>query len=315
MTRYEAWIFAFFILALFVNEIVQSERTSSLKLLLIISAVILIVSFPVYWIYLTTITSDNSTGFVSSVTNRYHEGNFIIEIKNNVLYKFLQINISSLNIIGLASILYLFKMHITVKKFAIIFFSTLITFSMLSFFIKAMPTHHYWRIAMIWSVLLLPFTVYWLYHLIENLRATPINKYLFVIFFIVLIYFFYSQTSTYTSKSYLTNDDYNVGEYLNSITTENDSKIYIMKDGADKWRFANILVTSQKPDLFIQKLEDFNYITSDTISISRKMVSELIEHGVKHIVIPTKVNVSDGQEYYSEVKTFDTWKVCKINWK
>jgi hypothetical protein len=67
--------------------------------------------------------------------------------------------------------------------------------------------------------------------------------------------------------------------------------------------------------LFIQKLENFNYITSDTISINHKMVSELIEHGVKYIVIPTKVNVSDGQEYYGEVKTFGTWKVCKINWK
>ena len=312
-TRYEAWIFAFIIFTLIVNEIVRSERTSSQKLLLIISIVILIAFFPVYWIYLTTISSASSTEFISSVTSRYREGYFITEIKNNALYQFLQINVSSLNIIGLASLFYLFKVNMNVKKLTVILFSTLITFSILSFLIKAMPTHNYWRLAMIWSLLLLPFTVYWLNHLIENSKVFPINKYLSFIFFILLVYFFNSQTSSYTSYSYFIEDDLNAGKYLEEVIDEENSKIFIVKDASDKWRFSNLLVASQKPDKFVSELGTYNYVSSDSISINSDFVTEMIHKNVKFLVLPSSKEIEDYSNRLILIKSFAKWHIYKVN--
>jgi hypothetical protein len=202
-----------------------------------------------------------------------------------------------------------------VKKYSIILFGTLLTFSVLSFVIKAMPTHNYWRIAMIWSLLLLPFTGYWLYYLLDNSKSSSINKYAFIIFFILLIYFFNSQTTQYSSLSYLTNDEINIGRFLNKISSEDQSKIYVMKDGTDKWRYANILVTSQMPDQFVIELDNFNYISSDTISIDQKLISEMVNRKIKFVLIPYRIIISNSAEYLSEIKTFKLWKVFKLGYK
>lgn len=312
-TRYEAWVFALFLFLIIAYQLFKSCKTPSQKVILIFSFALIITAFPVYWIYLSTIANESAHGFVSSVTNRYNEGRIFSEIKNNALYQFLIINITSLNIIGLASLFYLVKINPNVKKYSIILFGTLLTFSVLSFIIKAMPTHNYWRIAMIWSLLLLPFTAYWLYHLLETSDSSPVNKYGFVIFFILLIYFFNSQTIQFSSLSYLTRDEVNVGDFLNEITREEHAKIYVMRDGSDKWRYVNLLVTSQKPEQFVIELENFNYVSSDTISIDQKLVSEMMNCKIKFILVPSRTIVRNNAEYFSEVKAFKQWKVHQLN--
>lgn len=313
-TRYEAWLFALFLFVIIIHHIFKSNRTISQKTILTLSIAIIISAFPLYWIYLSAVANQNAHGFVSSVVNRYNEGKIFGEIKNNALYQFLIVNITSLNIIGLASLVYLFKINSSVKKYSIILFGTLLTFSVLSFVIKAMPTHNYWRIAIIWSLLLVPFTAYWLYHLIDAVKNSPMNKYAFIIFFILLIYFFNSQTAQYTSLSYLTQEDINIGNFLNKITTEDQSsKIYVMKDGSDKWRYSNIMVASQKPEQFVIDLENFDYVSSDTISVDRKLVSEMVKFKIKFVLIPSQTIIRNGAEFLSELKVFQKWKVYELN--
>lgn len=312
-TRYEAWIFALFLFVIIVYQIFKSNRTTTQKATLILSIALIISAFPLYWIYLSAVANQNANGFVSSVTSRYNEGKIFGEIKNNALYQFLIINIISLNIIGLASLFYLTKINPNVKKYSVILFGTLITFSIISFVIKAMPTHDYWRIAMIWSLLLLPFTAYWLYHLLDTSNSSPVNKYGFIIFFILLIYYFNSQTTQYTSFSYLKMDDINIGRFLNKISREEGSKIYVMKDGSDKWRYSNFLVVSQKPEQFVLKIDNFDYISSDTISVDQKLVSEMVNRKIKFVLIPSRTIVRNGAEYFTEIKAFKQWKVYQIN--
>ena len=133
-TRYEAWLFAFVIYVLIAFQLFKSTRSRSHKIFL--SAVIgfIIAAFPLFWAYLSSSTNQNASGFVSSVTGRYNEGKVFAEIKNNVLYQFLIINITSLNIIGIASLIYLTKINPNIKKYSIIMIGTLISFSVLSLF-------------------------------------------------------------------------------------------------------------------------------------------------------------------------------------
>lgn len=312
-TRYEAWIFALFLFVIIVHHIYISNRTVSQKAILTLSIALIISAFPLYWVYLSTIANERAQGFVSIVADRYNEGKILGEIKNNALYQFLIINITSLNIIGFASLIYLTKINPSVKKYSIILFGTLLTFSVLSFVIKAMPTHNYWRIAMIWSLLLLPFTAYWLYHLLDSSNSFPVNKYGFIILFILLIYFFNSQTAQYTSFSYLTMEDINIGKFLNEITLKEQSKIYVMKDGSDKWRYSNFLISSQKPEYFVLGLDNFDYVSSDTISVDQKLVSEMVNLKIKFVLVPSRTIVGNGLEYFSEIKTFKKWKIYQIN--
>lgn len=310
-TRYESWLFALFLYALIVFQVYKSSRKLVQKVLLIFSITTIIAAFPIYWICLSTSVNENAFGFVSSVTNRYNEGRIFAEIKNNALYLFLSISVTSLNIIGLASLLLLARLNSNVKKYSLILFGTLISFSVLSFFSKSLPTHNHWRIVMIWCLLFLPFTTYWLYNLLESSKSSPINKYTFVIFFLLLVYFFNAQTAKYTSSSYLTHEEIIIGKYLCEIAQTDDSKIYIMKDGSDKWRYSNLLISSQKPDQFVIETENFNFISSDTISISHKLISELLNYKVKFVVTPARTIIKDS-EYFNKIQVFKQWKVYEM---
>lgn len=309
-TRYEAWIFAIVIFTIIFIKISKSDKTFSQKVYLVLPAAIIVSAFPLYWVYLSMVSNENVHGFVTAVSNRYNAGEVYSEIKNNVLYLFMNINVVSLNIIGLASLAYLININIFVKKYAIILFGTLITFSVISFAFKAMPTHNHWRVAMIWCLLLLPFTAHWLYNLLDSAKKFLINKYSFIIFFILIIYFFNSQTQQHTSLSYFTYDEISIGKFLNKITQNDQSKIYVMKDAADKWRFANILVASQKPMQFVTELDNFKFITSDIISLDIDLKTELINKAVKYVLIPSKKNVQS--EFLTEIKSFDQWKIFAL---
>ena len=117
-----------------------------------------------------------------------------------------------------------------------------------------------------------------------------------------------------TSLSYFTRDDINIGNFLNKITTgDQSSKIYVMKDGSDKWRYSNVLVASQKPEQFVLELHNFDYVSSDTISVDQQLISEMVIHKIKFVLIPSRTIVRKGAEFFNEIKIFKKWKVYEIN--
>lgn len=162
-TRYEAWIFSLFIFAVIVIKIYSFNKKLKSKLIKIIGIMILLFSFPLFWIYLSFTVTGQSIGFINIVVERYHTGGLLTEIRNNVLYKFLIINTSSLNILGLMAIIFFYKKESKVRTYVFLFLLTLLVMSIVTFISKAMPTHNSWRLASIWSILLLPFTARWLY--------------------------------------------------------------------------------------------------------------------------------------------------------
>lgn len=312
MTRYEAWLFSFFLFIIITYDLVRSQKNGANKNSLLIIAVILSV-FPLYWIYLSSISIGNVNGFVSSVTSRYTPGILQSEIKNNVLYNFFSFNISSMGIIGIISLLALNMENVRVKIFNIVFFGTLICFSVLSFIIKAMPTHNHWRIAMIWSLLLLPFTAYWLYYLLNSSMESKIHKVGFGVFLLLIIYFSTAQINRYSSTSYLTSEDIKVGKYLRQIINDDKkSKIFIGRGASDKWKHINILVASQEPDYFLISLEKVEYITSDTLQLDQKIISELKAKNVKFILMPSNIRLHSELNITQELNRFHKWVLYKL---
>lgn len=311
--RYEAWIFAFFIYSIMVYHIYSSEKTYSHKLTTAVLIALIMSLFPLYWLHLSSVSNSSPQGFITSVTSRYHEGGTIAEIKNNAFYLFLILNITSLNIIGLAPLFFLSRLNITAKKYSIILFGTLITFSTLSFFMKAMPTHNYWRIAMIWCLLLLPFTAFWLSQLLEDWKSNPLNKYVFFIFFILLIYFFNQQINKFSAQSYFTKDDVAAGEYLSEKLVKLSNKIYFIPDKRDKWRFANILVASQNPEKIVMDFKELHYLNSDSVMIDSEFLTHLKKNQISYVIIPSQLVPVDSSNSICLNKEFESWKIFEYN--
>lgn len=294
--RYEAWIFAFFIFLLIIIEIYAADEILSVKYIKMIGIFLLIFAFPIYWIYLSYHTTGEATSFLHSVSERYSKGGELTEIKNNVLFTFFSMNIASLNIIGILTLLFYYKKKPGVKEYTHIFLLTILSIGLITFITKAMPTHHFWRLASIWSIMLIPFTAKWLYLFLSDEKLYL--KYNFILFIILIILSFNSQTSSYTKSSALTKEDIGIGNYINNFLKFNNenSKIYIERNG---WEFTSILITSQEPDRFL---------TNEDISKHPLKYKNL---DIEYLILKSKSEDKALTKNYKEVKKFRNWIIYK----
>jgi hypothetical protein len=301
--RYEAWVFSAVIFLVIVIDIYSSEGKLRHKFFKSFGILLLLSAFPIYWMYLSYSTSGEFTSFISSVVERYSPGGIIAEIKNNILYNFLVINLFSLNILGLLTLLSFNKKGPQIKTFAAIFFITLLGMSLITYFTKAMPTHHPWRLASIWSIMLIPFTAQWLY-IIERLFL----KYNFILFAIILCLFFNLQTANYSNFSFMKKEDLIIGKYINRSLKFKDpnSKIYIE---GNAWYYTSLLVTSQQPDKFIT-------INNNNIYSAFANSKQAINYNtanIEYLILRRYTELNIDTTRLREIKKYDNWIIYKFH--
>ena len=306
-TRYEAWIFSFLIFAVITIKIYSINKTLKNHIFRIIGMMILLFSFPLYWIYLSFVVTIQPTGFIEVVVERYNPGGLLTEIRNNVLYQFITINTSCLNILGLITIIFYYKKDSSIKTYAFLFLSTLLVVGIVTFFSKAMPSHNSWRLATIWSILFIPFTAQWLYILLSDERKY--FKFNSIVFFIILTLFFYNQTLHYIKESYMNKEDIIIGEYLNNKLSymNPSSKIFIERD---KWRYSSLLITSQIPDRFITDKELFN---NSILTSSKDLLIELKRYNIEYLIFRTNGQLIKYFKSLQKVKKFENWTIYKFH--
>ncbi|MCL5028260.1 MAG: hypothetical protein M1480_04465, partial [Bacteroidetes bacterium] len=310
--RYEAWLFTFFLFLIVAFHIFNQAKSFQFKFFIITGIALLLSIFPAYWIYLSYITYGTINSFMVSVENNYHPFSLLSEVKNNALFSFLKVNISSLNIVGIISIISLYKKNSNIRAFVFLFASTLIVFSLVTFISKAMPTHNYWRLAMIWSLLLLPFTTHGIYSLIDKASISKIRIVFFICSFLILSYSFLMQVVGHSFYSYITYDDMKVGEILSKEFHGNNSNAYLQRNGT--LDYLNILVTSQNPDRFVIKLNNYKNFFYDTLFVDRKLISEFKSLNIKYLVLRPYTKVSIGKIKLFEIQKLTLWNVYKINY-
>ena len=306
-TRYEAWMFSLAILIAIVYNLYSTHKTLINHKLKISLISLLIFSFPLLWVYLSSINANQSAGFVNLVSEKYSPGEFLMEIKGNIAYQFLILNWSSLNILGFIPLIYLSRKDNEIKTFAFIFFSSLILMSIITFVTKAMPTHNPWRLTSIWSILLIPFTAHWIYtFLTDDRKYFRLSG---IILFIVLIIFFYNQTMDRTDESYITKEDIIIGEYLNKNLRFNDSNSKILIENAG-WAYSSLLITSQMPDRFITDKELMK--NSNSIFILEND-SLLGANTIKYVIKRSDTGLFNNLTSLEEIKIFEHWIVYKLD--
>jgi hypothetical protein len=307
-TRYEAWLFTFIIFVIIVFRIIKGKSTKRKKFFIIVIIALLLSAFPLYWVYLSYINTGSITGFIHSVTQRYGSPLISKRFQNNVLYNFLLVNINSLNILGVISLILLFKNKKNVKYFAFLFTATILIFSITTFIINAMPTHNFWRLAMIWSLLLLPFTAYLLYYFIEKGFEKKIFYLPFFALFFILIFLFTKQTIAHSNYSYITKDDLTAGRTLESLLKNNDDKVYI--SSYNSWDRSSVMVTSQFPERFVSNLNGYYNGIDLTINMNNRMINKLKEMNIGYFVLRPFYKIN-GSKFHI-IKRFTMWDIYKV---
>ena len=305
--RYEAWVFSAIIYLVIITDIYSSYGKLQSKFLKALGIFIILFGFPMYWIYLSYYTGGDLTSFLSSVVDRYSPGGMTAEVKNNVLYNFFSINMASLNILGILTLLNFYKKEPQKKEIVFIFFASLLSMSLITFFTKAMPTHHSWRLASIWSIMLIPFTAQWLYFLLSD--ESLFLKYNFILFAIILLYFFNLQTVNYSSVSFMTKEDLIIGEYINShLKFKNpNSKIYIERNG---WDYTSLLITSQQPNMFITK----ENINDSYLNLTNGgQVAKNIMFNIEYLVLRPYTQLKIDTANLKKIKEYDNWVIYKFH--
>lgn len=113
----------------------------------------------------------------------------------------------------------------------------------------------------------------------------------------------------YTDKSYVTKEDFVIGEYLeeNAKFNDSNSKILIEKDG---WEYSSLLITSQMPDRFItdkdflKNNKSINKIESDSLFAS---------NNIEYVIARTNSQSFTNIESLKKMKKFEHWIVYKLN--
>ena len=178
--------------------------------------------------------------------------------------------------------------------------------SLITFFTKAMPTHHSWRLAAIWSIMLIPFTAQWLYIFLSDERL--FLKYNFILFVLILCFFFNLQTVNYSDVSFTTKKDLIIGKYINSSLKfkSPNSKIYIE---GNAWDYTSLLVTSQHPDRFI-KINNGNIYSAFADS---KQAINYNTSDIEYLILRPNTEFNIDTTRFREIKKFDTWIIYKIH--
>lgn len=279
--RFESWIFSLIICLVIVHNIFISRRVTLVRFWNLILFLFILFLFPIIWVALSYNETGSITGFINLVINRYTPGDIFSRINNSMLFNFFKINLLTLNILGLI-IFFLFRRNREVNSYFIVFIFTLIIIGVLTFTSNAMPTHNPWRLATIWSILLIPLNVYLIYFL--WISKTPMLKLCSILFLFLQLLFSYLQILKYSELSYLTKEDLFLGSYVaDSLLLNNSaSKIFIEKNN---WEYTNLLISTGMPEKFVTDDMLFNDFQIKSVPYFNSTNTKFKDNNIKYIIL------------------------------
>lgn len=247
--RYEGWIFA----GLFAFGLVLMRRRSSIDRYLSIGVAMGIISvsisFIVFWMILHYVEHGDPFWFISATTNRYvlmHGQRNLLW--NNPLPQFIVQNATTMNILGCLALNSYLRRHIPERTAAFLPIVALVLISLVGLIGKGMPTHGFWRIPTLWSLLLVPFTASWF---TTNLKAhAKVRGTVTVLLLILLIVLSIKNIYSMTEHSALSKDDIAAGCFIRSQFSQLPEPGAVLIE-SDIWSYVNVMIASQHPERFI----------------------------------------------------------------
>lgn len=253
--RYEGWLFAGGLFLMLCWWRVRGQVKVSFARFVLVS--LLLLAFPLFWMVFHFQTHGHPLWFAQGVANRYallygNQWRYIRQ--HNVLSQFIAQNIYSFNIWGL----YVLAQQLDkkrIQRWSTVPLLSFVLMSLLSLTGRALPTHNFWRIAAVWSLLLLPFTSAWLHNqLFARYEHTfYLRRWLLIsmpsLFFLLA---FALQTHTLVNSSFtpFTSQHRDMGTALAEELASTPPS-HILIEQTLRWDQLHIVVASNHPDAFV----------------------------------------------------------------
>jgi hypothetical protein len=251
--RYEGWIFVFVFVSqgawrLYVNRKFMKGK----ERIVLGTAMIISLSFSIVWIIHSTLETGFPFSFVGKTSNRFSaatNGSLLRLIWHNVGTQFFLQNILTLNALGIISVYHVWRDRPNLRNIVILAFATLAGMAFVSFVAGTLPTHNSWRIAVVWSCLLLPFTAHWLAALFRrgNIKH-HYSRYTIIVF---IAAGFCWQMVRLIQHSSFSQYEYNAGKFLEHQFSENYRPLDKILIETSSWNYIHIIVASQHPETFL----------------------------------------------------------------
>ena len=254
--RYEGWVFvvAFAALVLFLWLIPVNGKRLSFKTAR--DSILAAVSFVVLWITLHFIQHGRPLGFIADTAGRYaliHGDSVVSLLSNNPLTQFALQNVWTLNILGLLSLFAFTRQNVHNRMVVSVPALALFIVSTIALLGKGMPTHGFWRIPAVWSILLVPFTAHWFVIRLGSVDASAKLKNVGLVCMLVAVFALcVNGIYSMTERSAFSRDDLAAGRYLHaqlSEQTSGNSHKVLIESGI--WSYVNVMIASQHPEQFI----------------------------------------------------------------
>jgi isoprenylcysteine carboxyl methyltransferase (ICMT) family protein YpbQ len=311
--RYEAWIFVFvFLLLLFIEP--ESRKTLFAKRQLLPIVFLLTCSFPAYWIISSFRENQALLIFVSSHSDRYSvvDPKTILKgIWHNPVTQFIVQNTFSLNVAGMLPAVALFKKDKQLRRFLLLPAISFILFGGIGLTGSELGTHNPWRIAVLWSCLLIPFTAVWVVE--QQERFWQYGRTTAVVF--VMMFFFLGQLGWLTQKACFTRPRYEAGIFLRDRVRSAlgpDEKILI---DTRTWDYVDLLVVSNEPERFVlnggpSPHKQENLVLSPSIPVDLKI---LAANPYRYLVFETPLLLNAQSAARCEkIFSNEEWTIYKI---
>jgi hypothetical protein len=311
--RYEGWIvaFVFALLLLLKRDYRTMLFTRSIVGYLVL---FLLAVFPLYWTAAAFYETHRLLGFASSHAERYRRAFHIDAMKivwHNPVTQFLYQNALSLNLIGMLSLVSLFRSDKQKQEFLILPASAMAVFAVVLLTGAGFTTHNPWRISVLWGCLLLPFTAYWMVqHRIRNKNSNVVQRYGILLLAAAA---FAAQLAWLSRAPEFTSSDYSTGNYLKQELPHIARQKILIE--TSQWNYLNILVASNAPDRFVLNTGFDPYEPKDTVLSANAAVDadRLIQKGIKLLVFQSPLTVSQGQmEYVKQQYRNPRWTVYEL---
>lgn len=174
--RYEAWAISMLFGLYFLWRLARNKKRGPADWLSLIAIALLLCAVPAAWMFLWWWQKGHPIGFLGVSGARYFEvknpeRDFLLLAKQGTLVQFLLQNIYTLNIAGLAGLWFACFQGRIVRRWSVLPVASFAALSVVSILGYAMPSHGFWRMPALWSLLIICFTAHLLSCFVR--RAAP----------------------------------------------------------------------------------------------------------------------------------------------
>lgn len=321
--RYEAWIFSAILIAVVSVTCFVGERKTPLWVLPASAAIMF--TFPAIWLAAFAIKWGEMFSFARITAGEYNYlyGNtWRSNWPRSVAVQFVKENGPQLNLLGLLSLGVLAWGCRRLRLWLLVPALAFVIFAIASLAGKAMPSHNFWRLPAVWSLMLIPFTAHALWQLgpAGRLRlpggvwARRLTLGVAVLLFCGL---FWRATLERSHTQMFTPFERAAGQYLYQqlgvVGAPKQGKVLI---DTSNWGYIHIRVASQRPYMYILNsgLDARRQKAGLLTGQPDKDLAYLRANGVRYLVFtnPTLTRMLSRMPQLRLVKVFGNWGIWEV---